>query len=96
MCVYLHSTTHGIIESPSIRYSHYSQRSLDIEVIVARNAGGRAEYAVRDILTLSSLFNLTDIVVVHHTGTLTFPSSILRLLTSRGLTSISLTCQLIT
>ena len=38
------------------------------EYVVVRNAGGRAEPAVRDIVVLSTLTTITDVVIVHHVG----------------------------
>jgi carbonic anhydrase len=38
------------------------------EYVVVRNAGGRAEPAVRDIVVLSTMANITDVVIVHHVG----------------------------
>jgi carbonic anhydrase len=37
------------------------------EVAVLRNAGGRAKKALKDILLLDSLLNISEIAVVHHT-----------------------------
>ena len=36
-------------------------------MLVARNAGGHASYALRDIVAVDSLLNLQDIIVIHHT-----------------------------
>jgi len=38
------------------------------EYVVVRNAGGRAEPAVRDIAVLSAMAKITDVVIVHHVG----------------------------
>lgn len=38
------------------------------EYIVVRNAGGRAEPAIRDISVLCSMAKITDLVVIHHAG----------------------------
>ena len=35
---------------------------------MVRNAGGRAEAALRDIVILSAMTEITDVVVVHHVG----------------------------
>jgi len=40
-----------------------------LEYVVVRNAGGRAEFAVRDIVILSTLVEITDVVIIHHVGT---------------------------
>jgi hypothetical protein len=42
---------------------------MNIEVPVLRNAGGRAKGAIIDTAILDTLVNLSEIVVVHHTGT---------------------------
>lgn len=39
------------------------------EYVVVRNAGGRAEPAVRDIVILSTMTEITDVVIIHHVGT---------------------------
>ena len=39
-----------------------------IEYVAVRNAGGRAEPAVRDIVILSTMTEITDVVIVHHVG----------------------------
>lgn len=39
------------------------------DYVVIRNAGGRAEPAVRDIVILSTMTEITDVVIVHHVGT---------------------------
>jgi len=36
------------------------------EYIVVRNAGGRAEPAIRDISVLCSMAKITDLIVIHH------------------------------
>ncbi|KEF60948.1 uncharacterized protein A1O9_02512 [Exophiala aquamarina CBS 119918] len=36
------------------------------EYVVVRNAGGRAEFAVRDIVILSTMTEITDVVIIHH------------------------------
>ncbi|EHL03210.1 hypothetical protein M7I_0723 [Glarea lozoyensis 74030] len=36
------------------------------EYVVVRNAGGRAEPAIRDICVLSTMTEITDVVVIHH------------------------------
>lgn len=38
------------------------------EYVVVRNAGGRAEPAVRDIVVLEAMTEITDVVIVHHVG----------------------------
>jgi hypothetical protein len=38
------------------------------EFVVVRNAGGRAEPAIRDICVLSTMTEITDLVVIHHSG----------------------------
>lgn len=39
-----------------------------LEYVVVRNAGGRAEFAVRDIVILSTMTEITDVVIIHHVG----------------------------
>lgn len=45
------------------------QTDVQIEVIVLRNIGGRTAPALENILVLDSFVKVSDIVVVHHTGT---------------------------
>jgi hypothetical protein len=52
---------------------HARNASLEIlmswpEYVVVRNAGGRAEPAVRDIVILSTMTEITDVVIIHHVG----------------------------
>lgn len=58
------------------RYVNTMKRSLEhcqadpwwLEYVVVRNAGGRAEPAVRDIVILSTMTTITDVVIIHHVG----------------------------
>ena len=52
----------GVIEFPTVALIRV------IEVLVVRNAGGRAEPAIRDLTILDSLVGVNDIMIVHHTG----------------------------
>jgi hypothetical protein len=39
-----------------------------LEFVVVRNAGGRAEPALRDIVVLTCMAEITDLVVIHYVG----------------------------
>ena len=54
------------------------------EAFVIRNAGGRTEDALRDILVVDSLFGVKDIMVVHHTGISTHSGPMLFLFSSQN------------
>ncbi|KAK5061232.1 hypothetical protein LTR84_007774 [Exophiala bonariae] len=67
--------TRGVVKFPSViivsccdprlipeEYGIFSRE----EYVVVRNAGGRAEPAVRDIVILSTMTTITDVVIIHH------------------------------
>jgi len=39
-------------------------------VLVVRNIGGRAKWAMRDIVGIDVTVGLSDVLIVHHTGSL--------------------------
>ena len=48
--------------------SLFHRANRDEDAITVRNAGGRTEFAIRDLLVLDTLAGLTDVLVLHHTG----------------------------
>jgi carbonic anhydrase len=40
-----------------------------IECPIIRNAGGRAQDAIRSILVLDTVVTMGEVIVIHHTGT---------------------------
>lgn len=47
---------------------HHLCRSFANFYVVVCSAGGRAEPAVRDIIVMSTMTTITEVVIVHHVG----------------------------
>jgi hypothetical protein len=46
---------------------------LVTECPIIRNAGGRAQDAIRSTLVLDTVITMGEVIVIHHTGTTTLP-----------------------
>ncbi len=57
---------------PRMRDAHGPTNRIT-EAILMRNAGGRVEPILNDILGVDTLVKATDVMVVHHTGNDVFP-----------------------
>ncbi|MCJ1244986.1 hypothetical protein MMC30_002187 [Trapelia coarctata] len=57
----------GRIDPEKIFGLSRAELNEDTDAITVRNAGGRAEFAVRDLLVLDTLVGLKDVIVLHHT-----------------------------
>lgn len=62
----------NLVESVAPEFYLSVKLTENADFIPVRNVGGRAEFAIRDLLVLDTFVGVNDIMVVHHTGVSVF------------------------